>query len=167
MAEFNHHIEDLITKEGGYVLTDVRGDRGGQTYAGISRRANPNWSGWRYVDQDQTPPRDLVHALYRALYWDSMSLDDVSDDIAEMLLSSAVLSGPRTAAKLLQAALGVTVDGVIGSQSTMALRAADPQLLEARFALARIARFNRIAKDRSQLKFLRGWINRVLAEVKQ
>ena len=40
MAEFLPAFESMILHEGGYVLHDVPGDRGGQTYTGISRK---NW----------------------------------------------------------------------------------------------------------------------------
>lgn len=41
MADFNPAFEAMIKDEGGYVLHNVEGDRGGMTYAGIARNMNP------------------------------------------------------------------------------------------------------------------------------
>ena len=45
MADFLPAYEAMIRNEGGYVLHDVPGDRGGQTYAGIARNMNLRWPG--------------------------------------------------------------------------------------------------------------------------
>ena len=42
MADFAPAFEKMIHDEGGYQLTDIPGDRGGQTYAGIARKPNPD-----------------------------------------------------------------------------------------------------------------------------
>ena len=38
MAEFAPAFEEMIRDEGGYQLTAIPGDNGGQTYAGIARK---------------------------------------------------------------------------------------------------------------------------------
>ena len=48
MANFNIEFEKLILAEGGYV--NDSDDAGGETYLGISRKNNPNWSGWKLID---------------------------------------------------------------------------------------------------------------------
>lgn len=45
MAEFTEAFEEMIRNEGGYVLHNVAGDSGGDTYAGVARRYHPNWAG--------------------------------------------------------------------------------------------------------------------------
>lgn len=40
----------VIDKEGGYVLTNRKDDRGGMTFAGIARNKNDKWPGWAIVD---------------------------------------------------------------------------------------------------------------------
>ncbi len=47
MADFIPCFEQTLTLEGGYKLHTVKGDRGGMTYAGISRVHHPNWPGLR------------------------------------------------------------------------------------------------------------------------
>ena len=45
LASFKKHIEPLIAKEGGYKLTNIKGDRGGRTYAADQRTCKPE-VGW-------------------------------------------------------------------------------------------------------------------------
>ena len=170
MASFKKHIEPLITKEGGYKLINVKGDRGGRTYAGVSERANPKWEGWKIIEEEglESPRlRYAVHALYRKNYWTPIMGDSISSSaVAEILFSSSVLSGTRTAVRLAQKACGAFADGVMGKSSISILNRVPEKEFLASFGLVRIARFSSIvAKDRSQAKFLRGWINRVLREL--
>ena len=167
MGNFTLHIDPLIEKEGGYKLTNNTGDRGGLTYAGISRRANPDWHGWTDVDEGEKPSNLAVSAHYKTHYWNPMACDDIdSEVIAGVLLSSSVLSGPRRAIALAQASCEAPADGVMGPITLKELNSIDPELFTTRFALARIARFSEIVRrDKSQEKFLRGWVNRVLREM--
>ena len=169
MAKFSEHIGPLIAKEGGYMLTDTAGDRGGRTYAGISERANPYWDGWKIIEQDGLRSRRLreaVHTCYRTNYWDRINGDELSSDlIAEALFSSAVLSGPNKAVEMVQQACGATVDGVMGPLTLRDLYDCPVRGVLACLSLARIARFSAIVQqDKSQEKFFRGWVNRVLRE---
>ena len=168
MADFEKHIDDLIRKEGGYKLINVKHDRGGMTYAGISRKNNPQWDGWQYIDAGDEVPNNEVREFYAALYWDKMKLDGIhSEAVASVLLSSCVLSGVRRASRMAQVAAGVKVDGYIGPKTLTAINATEPRLFVALFALLRIDRFREIAnRNKTQRKFLRGWINRVYEEMK-
>ena len=187
MARFEEHIDRLIAKEGGFVLTDRRTDRGGRTYAGISERGNPDWEGWKLLDNKpefwNVRLRRLVHLRYRQRYWNPIRGDEIeSDEIADALFSSAVVSGPRRAVTIAQYALGVAVDGKMGPITLAHVNAADPEVFAPMFALARIARFSRIvnadsetyrvvddegvqvATVKSQELNFWGWANRVLRE---
>ncbi len=44
----NYIISTILSHEGGYANHPA--DKGGETYRGISRKANPNWEGWKYID---------------------------------------------------------------------------------------------------------------------
>lgn len=163
MADFEPAFQRTLRAEGGFRLTDVRGDRGGQTYAGISRKANPEWPGWAWVDRDETPPTDLVRDLYRLSYWAPLRCDRMPQAIAEDVFDFAVNAGVKVSAKLAQAVAQVTPDGVVGPKTIAALAAMDPAMFRPAFALAKIARYRDIVmRNRSQSKFLLGWINRTL-----
>jgi lysozyme family protein len=45
----NEIINETLSIEGYYAK--IKGDKGGETYCGISRVANPKWEGWKYVDK--------------------------------------------------------------------------------------------------------------------
>lgn len=169
MAEFEKFIEPLVEKEGGYRLVEVPGDRGGRTYAGISERSNPDWRGWALIASGGTSAPELVRAVqdqYRSDYWAPLQAEEIeSDDIVEAMFSCAVLAGPRTAIKLVQACVEVKPDGIMGPETLKALNGCDRELFRARFALARINRYREICnRRRDQSKFLLGWLNRVFGE---
>lgn len=167
MADFLPAFERMIVNEGGYVLTNVKDDRGGMTYAGIARNRWPAWAGWSVVDAGGQPPADLVRGFYRLNFWNPLRLDEVQHQaIAQNLFDFGVNAGPATSAKLAQVVAGATPDGAVGPRTLAALNAADPALFCMAFALAKIARYRDIVtRDRSQDKFLLGWINRTLREV--
>lgn len=166
MADFLPAFERMIVNEGGYVLHTVKDDRGGMTYAGIARAFHPHWQGWRVIDQGETPPADMVRQFYRSNFWHLLQLDDVAQqEVASNIFDFGVNAGISTAAKLAQLVAGTTPDGKIGRKTIEALNAIDPDLFVARYALAKIARYRDIvAKNRTQQKFLLGWINRTLKE---
>ena len=171
MADFNKHIEPLVETEGGYRLVHVPGDRGGRTYAGISEKFNPDWEGWELIDSGA--PLGLiiaaVHRRYSSHYWEKIQGDLITDDdVAEILLSSVVLSGPVPSILMAQQAVEATQDGVMGPNTIQAINGCSVDLFEARFTLARINRFRGICnrdRSRSQSAFLLGWLNRVYGEL--
>lgn len=171
MADFLQAYEAMIRDEGGYKLHTVEGDRGGMTYAGIARNFNPGWLGWEYIDRDETPPTDLVRVWYRANYWFPIRGDEIKDQrIASSIFNFAVNSSapgrPTVAVKLAQLVVGTTPDGALGPRTVEALNAFDPDKFVMAYALAKIARYRDIVtRDRSQSKFLLGWINRTLRGV--
>lgn len=166
MSDFLQAFERMIVNEGGYKLHTVSGDRGGMTYAGIARNYWPNWPGWSYLDNQDTPPADMVRGFYRSNFWTPLRLEEVeSQDVARTLFDFAVNAGVGTAAKLAQIVIGTTPDGKIGPKTLAALNNYDPELFLARYALAKLARYEQIVtKDRSQGKFLLGWVRRTLKE---
>lgn len=170
MANFLLAFEKALLAEGGYKLHQVAGDTGGLTYAGIARKKNPQWPGWEFIDRGETPPSTLVRDFYKEGWWKPIQGDLIeSQEAAYSLYSfatnSSAYGAPKTAIKLAQTVIGATPDGVFGSKSLASLNAMEPSLFLAQFALARIARYAQIvSKDRSQSKFLLGWINRTLKE---
>lgn len=170
MADFAPAFERTIVSEGGYELHNVAGDRGGMTYAGIARNKNPGWSGWDWIDRNEIPPTDLVRDFYLAGWWAPLRGDEivhqrVAESMFDFAMNTSAYGRPALAAKLVQLTAGATPDGAIGPRSVAAINAMDPDLFLARFALAKLARYRDICvKDKSQMKFIIGWINRLLRE---
>jgi lysozyme family protein len=165
MADFTPAYEVMIRNEGGYVLHTVAGDRGGMTYAGIARNMNPAWAGWPVIDQGGTPPADMVRDFYRSKFWAPIRGDDIAHQvIAQAMFDFGVNAGIGVASKLAQLVVGATPDGAIGQRTVEALNAYDPDRFVMAYALVKIARYRDIVtRDRTQQKFLLGWINRTLA----
>lgn len=166
MADFLPAFETMIVSEGGYVLHNVAGDRGGMTYAGIARNMNPKWQGWALIDAKEAVPAQMVRDFYRENYWNPMQGDQIaSQAIAQTIFDFNVNAG-AVARKLAQLVVGTTPDGVFGEKTLAALNAYDPDKFVMAYALAKIARYRDIVtRDRSQSKFLLGWINRTLQGV--
>lgn len=169
MASFERHIGPLIESEGGYKLTNHPNDRGGRTFAGISQKWHPDWEGWKMLEAGVSPAaiEDAVHRFYRAEYWTPIQGDAlVNDDVAEVMLSCAVLSGVGTCIGLAQMTTGAKVDQIMGPNTLAAVNGMDARLFEATFALMRINRFRVIAnRDKTQRVNFRGWVNRVFEEL--
>ena len=120
MADVKTALKITLKHEGGYIFDPD--DPGGETYKGVARKANPNWIGWRSLDEMKTNDRfpeclddnkqlhDAIVDLYKTNYWDRIKADNIENQlIANKLFDIAVNMGPGTAAKLLQATLNVTV----------------------------------------------------------
>ncbi len=166
MADFEPAFARMLRNEGGLKLHTVKGDRGGQTYGGIARNRHPGWPGWAYFDRGETAPTELVRRFYKDEFWNVARLDHVIHQrTAESLFDFGVNAGMATAVRLAQIVVGTVADGIAGPKTIAALNVADPERFSTMYALAKIARYRDIVtKDRSQLQFLLGWINRTLRE---
>jgi len=169
MADFNPAFEKVIQDEGGYQLTDIPGDRGGLTYAGIARNPNPDWAGWQHIDRkDFGAATPLVREFYKTHFWDRVRGDEIKDQaIAETIFNFGVNTGVGVAIKLAQLIVGVTPDGALGPKTVERLNICTAEKFLPAYALAKIQRYVNICmKDRSQSKFLLGWIRRSLGGLK-
>ena len=157
MAEFDVAIPKLLAKEGGAKYTEIDGDKGGATKYGISKAAYPDEDIARLTES-------RAKELYLRDYWDRCTLSYFeSQEIAENIFETAVNMGPNTASQLAQFVAGVKPDGRIGPVTRKAIESMGTQNFICQFKLAAIARYaHQCNKDRSQNKFLLGWINRVL-----
>lgn len=170
MTNFETSYENMILREGGYKLHDVPGDRGGLTYAGIARNMNPNWPGWPLIDKNIIPPTEMVRTFYFAGWWAPLRCDElhpkIADAIFEFAVNTSAFGKPTVAAKLAQLVAGVTPDGSIGPKTIEALNSMQPDAFRTAYALVKIRRYADICnKDRTQSKFLLGWINRVMGQL--
>ena len=164
MADFSPAYEAMLINEGGYQLHTVPGDKGGMTYAGIARNMNPDWGGWRMIDNGDSVPAYVVREFYQAKFWDRIKGDEITNQaIAQTIFDFAVNAGLGVAVKLAQIVVGSTPDGQIGAKTIAALNAYDPEKFVMAYALAKIARYRDIVmRDRTQSKFLLGWVSRAL-----
>ena len=161
MADFNQAIVKTLAREGGATFTDGGADRGGATKYGISQRAYPTLD-IRNLSEQQ------AREVYKRDYWDRVAGDALQSQlVAENIFDTAVNMGVRTAAKLAQLCAEVSpADGVMGAQSVQAINAVNEHQFLAAYTVSKVARYAAICnKDKSQTKFLLGWINRSLGAV--
>ena len=100
--------------EGGYV--NDPNDPGGETKFGISKRSYPS-------EDIPNMTKDRAKALFRRDFWDKVNGDRLHDGVAWQAADFAYHSGPETAIRYLQRALGVADDGDWGPASQAASEA--------------------------------------------
>jgi len=133
-----------MKNEGGY--SNVKSDRGGETYMGISRVFWPSWTGWEIVDacsdgeinalQRDVSCADHVRAFYRVQFWERFQGDAVAAEsvsVACELFDTGVNMGIHRAVCFLQEALNmqnqyaktypdISVDGQLGKGTVSTLK---------------------------------------------
>jgi lysozyme family protein len=171
MADFDLAFETTMKNEGGYLLHQVGNDRGGMTFAGISRKFWPDWPGWVFLDRGEWAEElePMAKQFYRENFWQKIRGDEIrSQAVADSIYDFAVNSGVGTAVKVAQRILGIKDDGLVGRQTLNAITLwADPDKFLLRYALAKIDRYADICShDPGQKQFLLGWVNRSLAGVR-
>lgn len=167
MADFIKAFERTLNNEGGLKLSQVKNDRGKQTYGGISRRFHPNWHGWTFVDSgDLHNPAltGLVRKFFHEEFWQKFDGDKVSNQlVAECIYDFGVNAGVRTSIKIAQSIVKTIPDGIMGDVTLGELNKVDAGEFAAKFFIAKIARYAAICnKDKTQKDFLLGWVNRSL-----
>jgi lysozyme family protein len=156
---FDACLKLTLQFEGGYV--DHPADPGGATNLGITRRTLARWRG-RPVSKAEV--RDLSRKeaaeIYRKYYWNAVNGDDLPLGIDAAVFDHAVNSGPRAAVRMLQQALALKADGVIGSITLALVRACDSDVLLGELMKRRRSFLQRLKTFRV---FGRGWTRRLIA----
>ena len=124
-------IGRVLGREGGFV--NDPNDRGGATNFGISSRAYPN------IDVSKLT-KDQAAAIYKRDYWDAINADSLPANVRELAFDAAVNHGVKW------------------TKDALAASGGDP----AKFLQMRRDRYQSIvAADKTQAKFLDGWMNRL------
>lgn len=142
---------DFLWEWEGTVYENDVDDPGGATKFGIDQRSHPDVD-IRHLTEAQAKD------IYRREYWKRVRAGDMPEKLGMVVMDIAVNNGSGRAAKWLQEAVNVTVDGVIGPKTIAAAGVFVEQSIKA--LLDRREQFYRdIAKGR-KAKFLKGWLNR-------
>lgn len=147
-------IDFVLSYEGG--LVDNPADPGGLTNFGISSRSYPS------VDI-RNLTREEASNIYRRDYWNSVHGDELPEALAIATFDAAVNQGPGTAKRMLQVALRVGVDGIIGPKT---IKAAHDGGLGAvvRFLSERAVRYHETMRDVPGLNvFAHNWYFRLFS----
>jgi len=180
---FEDAFKIVLGFEGGY--SNDPADRGGETNYGITYNTlndakNKGWIPFNVTIQNI----QLEHAkiIYKKGYWDVVQADSLPHPLDLIMFDSAVNHGPGAAVKLLQKSLNallryteLKIDGIVGPLTLRAVNdyiglgstPGTPPDSNIRYLcidvlLNRVELYSSIVNsNRSQEKFLRGWLNRV------
>lgn len=113
---FDMAFDRLMGHEGG--LIDDSSDPGGLTNWGISQRSYPN-------EDIRAMTKERAKVIFKRDFWVRVNADKLADGVAWQVSDFAYHSGPDTAVRYLQRALGVADDGYWGPTSQAAADAAN------------------------------------------
>jgi len=163
MERFERIFDYLLRVEGGY--SDDKNDKGGKTKYGITEEEARDF-GYKGNMQDLT--KDFAKNIYLKKYYLGNKLDKVVNDKVALSICDWAVNSGRNGTKNAQIAINqltnanLDVDGIIGNKTLDALNAVDPEkFLEVYHNLQRIYYKGKVEADRTQEKFLTGWLNRV------
>lgn len=141
MSKFDLAIEFVFRWEGGYSSDPA--DPGGETQFGISKRAHP-------TEDIAKLTRERARAIYHAEYWEPLGCDRLPGPVALAAFDYAVNAGvPRARA---------AVDSC---------RSEDPHQWARKLCYHRMAHYLHLGAATRYRTFLRGWMNRLLALLRE
>ena len=186
MAQFELAYNKTMRFEGGYADNPV--DKGGETYHGISRKAHPEWEGWRVIDYAKEEERlddpaihiqliDQVEKFYFENYWKPVYGNEIQyQEAAEDLFDSAVHMGVKRAVEFCQMTANllnrnqklysnIIVDGKFGPRSlialTMCIEKNGLKLFKKVFNLYKGAFYIDLMERNESQEIFTGWFERV------
>lgn len=156
-TNFIECVAFTLQAEGGFVNNPT--DPGGATMEGVTLATYRNFC----HDQNLTVS-DLkaitskeVDAIYQQSYWNANNCDALPPGIDLVVFDFDVNAGNNRSAKILQATLGVSIDGIIGPHTTLVAHCTDPVKL-INMLIAHQVSFYKTLKTFPT--FGRGWVSR-------
>nr|DAQ46637.1 MAG TPA: Lysozyme [Caudoviricetes sp.] len=150
---FQQIFDRLIGHEGGYV-NDLQ-DPGGETNWGVTKRtAQANG----YTGNMKTMTRQQAYEIYRRAFWLRYNCEQMPDAVAYQFFDAAVNHGFGNASRMLQRAVGVLDDGIIGKYS---LEAINHNPISDTLMVLNGERLNFYIRLKNFDRFGKGWVNRV------
>lgn len=161
---FSAALAHVLEMEGGY--TDDPADPGGPTNCGVTladyARFRPTAveAGTRanLIEALKHIPPAEVHTIYQTSYWQPAGCESLPAPLAFFHFDTAVNMGVGTSIRMLQTALGVTIDGELGGETAAAAAQALPSDCLESYASLRRRRYRALA---AFPRYGRGWLARV------
>ena len=171
MTEVDQIIHGIIEREG--VFVDHPEDKGGPTKYGVTWRSYDAWrnaynqanpeDGLTYPEDVRDITQEIAAKVYLADYVVGPRFPKVANGpLLELLVDTAVHSGPGQAVKFLQRAVGTRDDGIIGPKTIAAARKANPRQTYVNVLDRRLRFIGEITQGNpGNLSFLPGWQSRM------
>lgn len=181
MADLQVAEKKTLKWEGGYC--NVSGDAGGETIFGIARNMHPHLKLWKILDDykklcepfNKEKYKELetlclgngefkaeMDNFYKEQFWDKIKGDSINNqDVANALYDFSVNSGVSRAVKSIQSILGVDADGILGVKTLDSINSQNGKDLCNKLCDKRSDFFRAISQKGQNIKFLKGWLNRV------
>jgi lysozyme family protein len=156
-------LDFVLAKEGGFVDDPV--DRGGATNKGITQKVYDNFRLSYYPDirSIKLITDEEIEKIYSINYWLAGKCDILPFELKIVHFDTCVNCGVKQATKFLQRSVGVEADGVIGDKTLNAIKAIENLfILVSGYINQRLDFYdNLVVRNPSQVKFLKGWKNRI------
>ena len=134
MNAFQLALSFVLEAEG--IYSNDRQDAGGETFRGITKTFDADWSGWTAIDKaieagidPSTLDKQLapcVDDFYHVQYWNAVHGDQLPWPVSLVVFDCAVNQGTGTAVRFLQECVDAHVDGIIGPETMMDVKKYDP-----------------------------------------
>ena len=153
---FRDCLDLVLASEGGFVNHKL--DPGGITNLGVTKKVWEEWIGHPATEKDMkelTPA--IVAPMYEMRYWRTSYCEKLPRGLDLLVFSMAVNAGAGRSVKLLQDAIGVVADGVIGPNTMARINEANVETLIDKFSEARTAYYKGL---KLFPVFGKGWLSR-------
>lgn len=153
VSNFDRAVERVLKHEGGFV--DHPSDPGGATNYGITQAVARAHG---YTGDMRDLPVSLARTIYRRDYWEPCQADQLPFALGYQVFDAAVNHGVKQSIILLQRAVKVTPDGIVGPVTDRALRGHPAPWLVMRYLDERLRFYASLSTFNT---FGRGWTRRV------
>jgi lysozyme family protein len=157
---FQECLVKVLKHEGGFV--NHPSDPGGMTNLGVTKKV---WEEWVGHEVDEKAMRaltpEIVGPMYEMKYWRTSYCEKLPRGLDLLVFTMAVNSGSGRSVKLLQDAIGVVTDGVIGPNTMAKINEANVEVLIDKFSEARTSFYKGL---KTFPVFGSGWLSRTESE---
>jgi lysozyme family protein len=154
-SNFKECLELVLKAEGGWVNHPK--DPGGETNLGVTKRVWEEWVG-HPVESLKKLTKEDVAPLYEQKYWRPCYCEVLPRGLDFVVFSMGVNAGPGRSVKLLQSAIGILPDGIIGPRTRALISSSNGADIVAKFSEVRREYYKSL---KTFPIFGRGWLARV------
>jgi len=177
--EFEEAFQLSVVKWEKFKLSNIPGDTGGETFAGITKKWFPEWPGWKLLlgkgGVEAATIKKFVQDFYQDM-WNKLRCDEMPGPIARVVFDTRILQGPHPAGYVLQRGMNIAnnkeefwddlvEDGWVGDKTIAAVKQVDGYLTQRvvqAMVLARAAMIYDLIAERPENEKFFGWVPRVL-----